>query len=158
MMSNTYLAQHKRSKTLTEKQQKFLDCLIETNGDPKQAAELAGYSGNHYQVIAALKDEVIDLATNVLANSAPEAAFKLVEIMNTNRPIAQIGNKLQAAQAILDRVGVTKKERLDINHNIDGGVFILPAKNIIDIEPSSPSELLQDELEPITDWESEGGS
>ena len=157
-MSNTYLAQHKRSKTLTEKQQKFLDCLIETNGDPKQAAELAGYSGNHYQVIAALKDEVIDLATNVLANSAPEAAFKLVEIMNTNRPLAQIGNKLQAAQAILDRVGVTKKERLDINHNIDGGVFILPAKNIIDIEPSSPSELLQDELEPITDWESEGGS
>ena len=156
-MSNTYLAQHKRSKTLTEKQQKFLDCLIETNGDPKQAAELAGYSGNHYQVIAALKDEVIDLATNVLANSAPEAAFKLVEIMNTNRPIAQIGNKLQAAQAILDRVGVTKKERLDINHNIDGGVFILPAKNIIDIEPSSPSELLQEELEPITAWESEGG-
>ena len=118
-MSNTYLAQHKRNKTLTEKQQKFLDCLISTNGDPKQAAELAGYSGsNHYQVIAALKDEVIDLATNVLANSAPEAAFKLVEIMNTNRPISQIGNKLQAAQAILDRVGVVKKERLDVNHNI----------------------------------------
>jgi hypothetical protein len=157
MMSNTYLAQHKRSKTLTEKQQKFLDCLISTNGDPKQAAELAGYSGgNHYQVIAALKDEVIDLATNVLANSAPEAAFKLVEIMNTNRPIAQIGNKLQAAQAILDRVGVTKKERLDINHNIDGGVFILPAKNIIDVK--SESELLQDELEPITEWENEGGN
>jgi phage terminase small subunit len=133
-MSNTYLAQHKRSKTLTEKQQKFLDCLIETNGDPKQAAELAGYSGNHYQVIEALKNEIIDLATNVLANSAPEAAFKLVEIMNTNRPIAQIGNKLQAAQAILDRVGVVKKERLDINHNVTGGVFILPAKEeVIDI-------------------------
>ena len=130
-MSNTYLAQHKRNKTLTEKQQKFLDCLISTNGDPKQAAALAGYSGsNHYQVIASLKDEIIDLATNVLANSAPEAAFKLVEIMNTNRPIAQIGNKLQAAQAILDRVGVVKKERLDVNHNVTGGVFILPAKAI----------------------------
>ncbi|ASF00192.1 hypothetical protein [uncultured virus] len=78
----------------------------------------------------------------------------------------QIANKLQAAQTILDRVGVTKKERLEVNHNNTGGVFILPAKeeiNIIDIEPSSsasasPSELLQDELEPITDWESEGGS
>ena len=153
MMSNTYLAQHKGNKTLTEKQQKFLDCLISTNGDPKQAAELAGYSGsNHYQVIAALKDEVIDLATNVLANSAPEAAFKLVEIMNTNRPISQIGNKLQAAQAILDRVGVVKKERLDVNHNVDGGVFILPAKAIEKevIEHKSQSELLQDDLEPIT--------
>ena len=77
-MVNTYLQEKSRNKPLTEKQQKFLDCLIETNGNPKEAAEMAGYSGNHYQVISALKDEIIDLATNVLANSAPEAAFKLV--------------------------------------------------------------------------------
>ena len=128
-MVNTYLQEKSRNKPLTEKQQKFLDCLIETNGNPKEAAEMAGYSGNHYQVISALKDEIIDLATNVLANSAPEAAFKLVDIMNTNRPIPQIANKLQAAQTILDRVGVVKKERIDINHNASmGGVFILPAK------------------------------
>ena len=158
-MINTYLQETNRSKTLTEKQQKFLDCLIETNGNPKEAAEMAGYSGNHYQIVKALKDEIIDLATDVLANSAPEAAFKLVDIMKTDRPIPQIGNKLQAAQSILDRVGVTKKERLEVNHNNTGGVFILPAKeeiNIIDIK--SESELLQDDLEPITDWESEGGS
>jgi len=130
IMTNTYLAEPKRNKTLTKKQQKFLDCLIETNGNPKEAAEMAGYSkGSHYQVVVALKDEIIDLATNVLANSAPEAAFKLVDIMNTNRPIPQIQNKLQAAQTILDRVGVVKKERIDINHNASmGGVFILPAK------------------------------
>ena len=85
-MVNTYLTTKNKTKTLTEKQQKFLDCLIATNGDPKQAAELAGYSGNHYQVISSLKEEIIDLATNVLANSAPEAAFKLVEIMKTNKP------------------------------------------------------------------------
>ena len=128
-MVNTYLQKKSRNKPLTEKQQKFLDCLIETNGNPKEAAEMAGYSGNHYQVISALKDEIIDLATNVLANSAPEAAFKLVDIMNTNRPIPQIANKLQAAQTILDRVGVVKKERIDVNHNASmGGVFILPAK------------------------------
>ena len=130
MVNNTYLQEKPHNKILTEKQQKFLDCLITTNGNPKEAAELAGYSGgNHYQVVAALKDEIIDLATNVLANSAPEAAFKLVDIMNTNRPIPQIQNKLQAAQTILDRVGVVKKERIDINHNASmGGVFILPAK------------------------------
>jgi phage terminase small subunit len=159
-MVNTYLQERKNNKQLTKKQQKFLDCLIETKGNPKEAAELAGYStGSHYQVIKALKDEIIDLATDVLANSAPEAAFKLVDIMKTDRPIPQIGNKLQAAQTILDRVGVTKKERLEVNHTSTGGVFILPAKkeeiNIIDVK--SESELLQDELEPITDWESEGG-
>ena len=133
-MVNTYLQENKRSKNLTEKQQKFLDCLIDTNGNPKEAAELAGYTGNHYQVVRALKDEIIDLATDVLAHSAPEAAFKLVDIMQTDRPIPQISNKLQAAQSILDRVGVTKKERLEVNHNNTGGVFILPAKNIIEAE------------------------
>lgn len=129
MTNNTYLQTKERTKTLTEKQQKFLEGLVETGGDPKKAIKLAGYSSdNHYQVVKSLKNEIIDLATDVLANSAPEAAFKLVDIMKTNKPIPQIGNKLQAAQSILDRVGVVKKERLDINHNVSGGVFILPAK------------------------------
>jgi len=155
-MINTYLTQSKRSKTLTEKQEKFLDCLLVTNGDLKQAAELAGYSnGSHYQLVKALKTEIIDFATDVLANSAPEAAFKLVEIMKTNKPMPQIQNKLQAAQAILDRVGVVKKERLDVNHNVTGGVFILPAKaiekEVIEHEASSSSP-------SIIDWENEGGS
>jgi len=136
-MVNTYLQPIKNNnKQLTKKQQKFLDCLIETDGNPKEAAELAGYSGNHYQIVKSLKTEIIDLATDVLANSAPEAAFKLVDIMKTNKPIPQIGNKLQAAQSILDRVGVIKKERLDINHNMNGGggVFILPAKEVKKVE------------------------
>tara|TARA_R100001594_G_scaffold3065_5_gene11796 strand:- start:2092 stop:2520 length:429 start_codon:yes stop_codon:yes gene_type:complete len=138
-MGNTYLPQTNKDRQLTEKQQKFLDCLVETGGNPKRAAELAGYSGNHYQVVKSLKNEIVDLATDVLAHSAPEAAFKLVEIMNTDAPIPQIANKLQAAQTILDRVGVTKKERIDVNHNVGGGVFILPAKvekpvNVIEVE------------------------
>jgi glycerate-2-kinase len=118
-----------RKKTLTEKQQKFLDCLVETQGDPKLAAELAGYSGNHQQVLKSLKDEVVDLASEVLARSAPRAAFKLIEVMESNRPVPQANNKLQAAQNILDRVGVGKIDRVDVNHNVNsGGIFILPEK------------------------------
>ena len=48
--------------------------------------------------------------------------------MRTDKPIPQIANKLQAAQTILDRVGVTKQERVEVNHKTSGGVFILPAK------------------------------
>ena len=132
-MTNTYLQPKDSNKTLTDKQQKFLDYLVETNGNPKEAAALAGYSGNHYQVVKSLKNEIIDLATDVLANSAPEAAFKLVDIMNTDAPIPQIGNKLQAAQAILDRVGVVKKERVEVDHKTNGGVFILPAKKEVTV-------------------------
>jgi len=142
-MVNTFLKpqsnnNNNNSKTLTDKQQKFLDCLVEHNGNAKLAAKEAGYSGNHYQVVKALKNEILDLTTDILANSAPEAAVRLVDIMRTDKPIPQISNKLQAAQTILDRVGVTKQERLEVNHKANGGgVFILPAKEevtIIDVE------------------------
>ena len=122
------------NKVLTEKQQSFLDHLITTNGNPKEAAELAGYSGNYHQVIKALRQEVIQLASDVLARSAPQAAFKLVDIMNSDRPIPQVSNKLQAAQTILDRVGVSKSDRLDVTHKAAGGIFILPKKEPIEAE------------------------
>ena len=110
-----------------------MDCLVEHNGNAKLAAKEAGYSGNHYQVVKSLKNEILDLTTDILANSAPEAAVRLVDIMRTDKPIPQISNKLQAAQTILDRVGVTKKERLEVDHKTNsGGVFILPAKKEVE--------------------------
>ena len=129
---STYL-QEKKDKNLTEKQQLFLDNLVETGGDFKKSAELAGYSGNHYQVLKSLKEEVVDLAQNVLAREAPTAAFKIIEVMKSNKPIPQANNKLAAAQTILDRVGVAKTDRIDVNHNTGGGIFILPEKKAIDI-------------------------
>ena len=132
MSTNTSL--QKITRKLTEKQQSFLDYLIETDGNPKEAAELAGYSGNHYQIIQTLREEIVDLASDVLARSAPQAAFKLIEVMNSDKSMPQINTKLQAAQTILDRVGVSKRERLDINHNVNGGIFILPEKQPIEVE------------------------
>jgi hypothetical protein len=96
--------------------------LIQTGGDPKKAAELAGYSGNYHQVIKSLRQEVI------------EFAFKLVDIMNSDAPIPQVSNKLTAAQTILDRVGVTKSDKLDVTHSTGGGIFILPEKAPIEVE------------------------
>ena len=123
------------NRDLTDKQQKFLDCLIETKGDLKLSAELAGYAGNHYQVIRSLKHEIVELASDVLAREAPSAAFKLVEMMGSSIAVPQANVKLQAAQTILDRVGVTKKEKLDVNHTVTNSVFILPEKKTVDITP-----------------------
>lgn len=136
----TYLQQNKQ-RNLTEKQQLFLDNLVETKGDFKKSAELAGYSGNHYQVLKSLKEEVVDLASDVLAREAPTAAFKIIEVMNSNKPVPQANNKLQAAQTVLDRVGVAKTDRIQIDHNAAGGIFILPEKQALVIEA-------EDDLEP----------
>ena len=116
-------------KELTTKQQSFLDYLVETGGDPKQAAELAGYAPNSYwQVVKALKHEIVEMASNILAHSAPKAAMKLVHVLDSDQPMPQANIKLQAAQSILDRVGLAKADRLDVNHKVEGGIFLLPAK------------------------------
>ena len=120
-------------RELTTKQQLFLNHLVETQGDAKKAAELAGYSGPHYQVVKSLKTEILELTQEVLAHSAPKAAFKLVEILDSKRPIVQAGNKLAAAQTLLDRVGISKVEKLDINHRVGGGIFLMPDKAPINI-------------------------
>ena len=123
-----------KPKELTNKQQLFLDSLVETQGDPKKAAAIAGYSGGHYQVLKSLKNEVLELTKDVLAHNAPKAAFKLLEIMESNKPIPQANNKLAAAQSLLDRVGVSKTETLDINHQVSAGIFLMPDKAPIEAE------------------------
>ena len=66
--------------------------------------------------------------------AAPQAAQKLVDVMESNEPIPQASMRVQAAQTILDRVGLGKKDTLDVKHEVSGGVFILPAKEEIVIE------------------------
>ena len=115
-------------KELTTKQQNFLDNLMTTGGDLRKAAELSGYAENgHWQVCKALKHEIIEMASGILAQSAPKAAMKLVKIMDSDEPIPQANVRMQAAQTILDRTGLGKKDSLDIYHKVVVGLFILPA-------------------------------
>ena len=131
-----------RKRELTDKQEAFLTHLVETQGDAKEAAKLAGYSSHYHHVVKTLKSEILELTQEVLANSAPKAAFKLVEIMESNRPIIQANNKLAAAQTLLDRVGVGKIDRVDVNHNVNsGGIFLMPDKQPLDLEEGDYEEV-----------------
>ena len=123
------------NKELTTKQQSFLDNLVSCNGDTKRAAELAGYAeGSYTSVVKALKTEIIELAENILAQNAPKASLKLVEVMDSTDPIPQANIRLQAAQTLLDRVGLAKTDKLDVNLQTSNGLFILPAKKEVVIE------------------------
>ena len=129
-MVNNYLPSLDGKRKLTEQQEKFLAALSsEAKGDINKALDIAGYkSGASYAVINSLKDEIIDVATKILAKSAPQASNKLVEILNSDDPIPQVNAKLQAAQTLLDRVGVAKRDKLDVTHSVGSGIFILPEK------------------------------
>jgi hypothetical protein len=55
--------------------------------------------------------------------------------MESTKPVVQAANKLSAAQTLLDRVGVSKVDKIDINHSVNsGGIFLMPDKAPVVIE------------------------
>ena len=123
-----------RAKTeLTEKQEVFLDKLFgDANGNPKIAGELAGYSKQSYpKVVRNLKKEIIQRAENYLAVHAPKAAMQITGMMDDNAILPQANIRLEAAKQVLDRIGIVKKDQIDINMKAVHGLFILPKKDDI---------------------------
>ena len=133
-MNNSFLPDTKRK--LTEQQETFLNALSgEAKGNIVKAMEVAGYSPtSKSHLVDTLKEEIIEDANKILATSAPRASQKLVEILDSDDPIPQVSAKLQAAQTLLDRVGIAKRDKLDVTHTAAGGIFLIPEKKeLIDV-------------------------
>ena len=128
-MDSTITKTQKRN--LTDMQEKFLDVLFaEAKGNPREAARLAGYSENSYsKVIRNLKKEITELAENHLSTHSAQAANRLITLLDEDGTTPQASIRLAAANSILDRVGLVKKDQLDINMKALHGIFILPAKD-----------------------------
>ena len=129
---STIMPTQKRS--LTESQEKFLDALFgEARANPKKAGELAGYSEHSYpKVLRNLKQEIVSRAENYLATHSAKAATKMVDMLEEDGTTPHANIRLEAAKQILDRIGIVKKDEIDINMKAMHGIFILPAKDNID--------------------------
>ena len=148
-MSTSFLPSLDNKRKLTEQQQTFLSVLATSaKGDINKALNIAGYKEtSYYNVINSLKDEIVDVATKILAKSAPQASQKLVEIINSDDPIPQVNAKLQAAQTLLDRVGVAKRDKLDVTHTATSGIFLLPEKKTLIDGEAEEVEIIDDKKE-----------
>jgi hypothetical protein len=120
-----------QDKSLTDTQEKFLDALFgEAQGNPKRAGEIAGYSEHSYpKVLRNLKDEIVKRAENYLAIHSAKAATKMVNMLEEDGTTPHASIRMEAAKQILDRIGIVKKDQLDVNMNLKHGMFILPAKD-----------------------------
>ena len=130
-------ATKKNGRNYTKKQELFLTALYEdVNGNINNAMVKAGYKegAGSTALVRSLQQEIIEIATLILARSAPKAANKLVEIMDSNVPIPQANQKLNAAQGLLDRVGVIRESKVTVDHSVTGGIFVMPAKEELIIE------------------------
>ena len=121
-----------KTKQLTEKQESFLENLFgQARGNPREAAKLAGYDENGYQkVIKSLKQEIIERAEGVLATHSPKAVMGMVNALDDDGSVPGANTRLEAAKQILDRVGISKTERIDVNAKVQHGIFILPPRNV----------------------------
>ena len=148
-MSTSFLPSLDNKRKLTEQQQTFLSVLATSaKGDINKALNIAGYKEtSYYNVINSLKEEIVDVATKILAKSAPQASQKLVEILNSDDPIPQVNAKLQAAQTLLDRVGVAKRDKLDVTHTATSGIFLLPEKKTLIDGEAEEVEIIDDKKE-----------
>ena len=136
----------KDGRQYTEKQEKFLDALYEDPlGNINNAMVKAGYKegAGSTALVKSLQQEIVEIATLILARNAPKAANKLVDIMDSNTPIPQANQKLNAAQSLLDRVGVIKEAKVSVDHTVTGGIFVMTAKEEITID-ADDAEVIHD--------------
>lgn len=117
------------AKQLTEQQQKFIDVLFdEAGGNLRKAMRLAGYSESYMpsQLAKVLKEEIIEATQLYMALNAPKAAAAMVGAIDDPTELG-LKEKMSAAKDLMDRAGLVKTEKVQVESNT-GGVMLLPAK------------------------------
>ncbi len=76
-----------QKRNLTDMQEKFLDVLFtEAQGNPREAARIAGYSEHSYpKVVRNLKKEITELAETHLSTHSAKAATRLIILTRRRR-------------------------------------------------------------------------
>ena len=116
------------ARELTVKQRVFLDVLFEqANGDMVQAKKIAGYadSSSTSEIIKGLKEEILEATQMYMARNAPKAAMAMTHALYDPTELG-IRDKMSAAKELLDRVGLVKTEKMQVEAS--GGVMLMPPK------------------------------
>ena len=120
------------TRALTEKQQKLLAVLFdEAGGDIIAAKKLAGYSDatSSAEVVKSLKEEILDATQTYMARNAPKAAMAMTHALYDPTELG-IRDKMSAAKELLDRTGLIKTEKVQVE--AAGGVMLMPAKATVE--------------------------
>jgi hypothetical protein len=120
------------ARQLNERQQKFLDVLFdEAGGDMVAAKKLAGYSDttSTTAIVQGLKEEILEATQMYMARNAPKAAMAMTGALYDPTELG-IRDKMTAAKELLDRVGLVKTEKMQVEAS--GGVMLMPPKAVVE--------------------------
>ena len=119
------------ARQLTEKQQMLLNVLFEeAAGDIVQAKKLAGYadSSSTMEIVKGIKEEILEATQMYMARNAPKAAIAMTHALYDPTELG-IRDKMSAAKELLDRTGLVKTEKMQVEAS--GGVMLMPPKAIV---------------------------
>ena len=91
------------------------------------AKKMAGYSDEIRlaEVVKPLKDEIMEATKEYMAYVAPKAAMAMGNALIDPTELG-IRDKMTAAKDLLDRAGLIKTEKVNVESS--SGLFVLPAK------------------------------
>ena len=118
------------ARQLTGKQQVFLDVLFdEAGGNMATAKKLAGYSetSSTTEIVKGLKEEILEATQMYMARNAPKAAMAMTGALYDPTELG-IRDKMVAAKELLDRSGLVKTEKMQVEAS--GGVMLMPPKAV----------------------------
>ena len=118
-------------RQLTEKQQILLNVLFEeAAGDIVQAKKLAGYadSSSTMEIVKGIKEEILEATQMYMARNAPKAAIAMTHALYDPTELG-IRDKMSAAKELLDRTGLVKTEKMQVEAS--GGVMLMPPKAVV---------------------------
>lgn len=116
---------------LTEQEELFL-AYIEQN--PNIAAVARQMDINYHQaysIYSKLKDVILDRARATLTLGAMKAVQTTLEMLDADSTTEKGELRLNAAEKVLDRVGITKHTNVEVRVESENGLFILPAKAML---------------------------
>jgi len=130
-----------QKRKLTEKQEKFLDELLHNGGHVRNAVRSAGYSEQSRSWLTkSLRDEIVERTRSMLATNSVRAAKRIIEGLDADGtvPINQMDMRLKTAESVLDRVGLGKKQQIEMEGQVMHGIVMLPSKD-------KPKEIIIDQ-------------
>ena len=119
-------------RKLTNKQEKFLHELLSNGGHVKNAVAAAGYKEQSRSWLTrSLRDEIIERTRSMLATNSVKAANRIIEGLDADGtvPLNQMDMRLKTAESVLDRVGLGKKQQVEVEGQIMHGIVMLPSKD-----------------------------
>lgn len=119
----------KRKKQYTDMQIAFLEAIRDPDnkGDLRACKKAAGYTAgvSLASIINNLHEEIVTIAREMLASNAVKAAWAISEGIDNPDPLTPI--RTQNAERILDRVGLGKGEKVQIESG-PSRIAILPSR------------------------------